>query len=126
MTADPYQLLADLEASGVRLWAEAGGIHYRGPAALTPEQRASIVANKPALLAVLGEWDGPAALRLMHIADDAACGVGDDAEVQAHAGRFFAAYLVGDMANARKACALVEERARKLAARTTTSNQKAA
>ena len=111
-------LLADLEAIGVRLWTEAGGIHYRPPNSIPANLRDAVVANKPALLVALAEWDGPAALRLMHLADGVveACGsCGDEREIQAHAGRLLAAYLAGDMTGVRKNCALVEERARRLA-----------
>ena len=114
MTPPLVNLLSRAESAGVRLWGEGIDLHFRAPGSLPGDLRAQFIANKSALLAVLAEWDAPAALRLMHLADGVADGRGDDAAIQREADRFLSAYLAGDMAGVRKACALVEERARKL------------
>lgn len=117
-TGTPASLLANLESRGVRLWPEAGGVHYRPARSIPPDLRAAIVAHKPALLELLAAWDGPAADRLAFLADGevARCGgCGDDPGIRAEAERFLAAWLARDMAGVRRACALVEERARQLA-----------
>lgn len=111
-------LLADLEARGVRLWPESGGIHYRPAGTIPADLRAAVVANKPALLDRLAEWDEAAAVRLMSLTDGAVERLGangDDGVIQALAVAGAAAHHGRDMAGVRKACALIEERALKLA-----------
>lgn len=115
MTPLFVNLLSRAEAAGVRLWGEGVDLHFRAPGSLPGDLRAQFIANKSALLALLAEWDAAAAMRLMHLADGAAEGCGDDAEIQHQADHFLAAHLAGDMTGVRRACALVEDRARKIA-----------
>ncbi|MBY0456758.1 MAG: hypothetical protein K2V38_05440, partial [Gemmataceae bacterium] len=106
------------EAARARFWPEAGGLHYRSPGPLPPALRELVLANRDALLARLGEWDGAEASRLMRAADDLVgeLGVsGADPAIQEAAALCVGAHHREDMAGVRKGCALVEDRARKLA-----------
>ena len=46
-------VLAELRSRGIRVRASSGGLHVSPPEALTPELRARILAETPALLALL-------------------------------------------------------------------------
>lgn len=112
-------LLRQARAARVGLWADGGSIHYRSPEPLSAELRALIIANKPELLVALAAWDAPEARRLMFEADETVdrCGaVGADAEITDMAGRAAGAHVRHDMTGVRSACALIENRARQLAA----------
>ncbi len=103
----------------VGLWPEGGSVHYRSPAPISPDLRTAIVENKAALMARLAVWDGPEALRLMDAADGAveASGVpGLEPGVHELAAKSVEAHHAHDMPGVRRACALIENRARRLAA----------
>ncbi|VTR93575.1 unnamed protein product [Gemmata massiliana] len=111
-------LLSDLDAAGVRLWSESGNIHYRSPSPLGPELRDAIIASKPELLVHLAEWDGAEAIRLEQEADGLVESLGilaNDPVIQEAADRCVHAHHRNDMTGVRAACAVVEDRARKLA-----------
>ncbi|MEU7760799.1 amino acid adenylation domain-containing protein [Micromonospora aurantiaca (nom. illeg.)] len=56
LRADAAAILAELEAAGVRLWAEDARLRFRAPqGVLTEERRARLLAAKPELLAYLAE-----------------------------------------------------------------------
>lgn len=112
-------LLATAAAARVRLWPENGSVHYRSPSPLTPELRAAILAHKPVLLELLAKWDGTEASRLCADADGLVCDLGvsgADEEIQKAAALAAWGLYCEVMAGVRMGCALVEERARKLAA----------
>ncbi len=112
------ELLSELDTTGIRLWAEGRNIHYRSPGPLGAELRDAIIASKPELLTRLAEWDGPEAIRLQHQADGlvGSLGVsGNDLVIQEAADRCVQAHHRNDMTGVRAACAVLEDRARKLA-----------
>jgi hypothetical protein len=111
-------LMAIAEALGIRFWLEGESIHYRAPNPITLEMRLAIVANKPALLALLGNWNAKEAIRLQIAADELVEGLGvsgSDPTIQEAACRCVEAGRQGNMARVREACAKQEARARELA-----------
>jgi hypothetical protein len=121
MTAHPdlVNLLSTLEAAAIRLWPEAGHIHYRAPGPIPRELRQAIAANKTALIALLGIWDTQETARLQILADgevEEHGGRGDYPGIQEYAQQYVEALHWRDMAGVRAACAKVEARARALAA----------
>jgi hypothetical protein len=117
--SDLANLFTRVEAEGARLWSDGGSIHYRCPDPISPELRALIIANKPALLASLAVWDASEAMRLEHAADgfvERLSVPGSDSVLQELAGRCVEAHFAHDMTGVRATCALIEDRARKLIA----------
>jgi hypothetical protein len=118
-TGTVAEALALADAEGARLWPHDGKVHYRSPNAISHQLQSLIVANKPELMERLAQWDLVIALILMFEADEAVAtsGVsGTDGEIQEHATKGEAAHWVHDMAGVRAACALIENRVRKLVA----------
>lgn len=118
---DPLvNLLAAANRARVRLWPRDGKIHHRSPEPMQPDLRAAILANKPALLAHLAVWAPSEASWLEWEADDLVAGLGvlgTDPVIQRAASLCAEAHYREDMAGVREGCALVEDRARKLAAK---------
>src|SRR5256886_4306366 len=60
---DAPGLIAELEAAGVRLWEEEGGLRYRAPRGVMTEERLAVLrAQRPALLDELRRAAGEAAV----------------------------------------------------------------
>ena len=104
--------------AGVSFWPEGSGIHYRAPGPIPVPLRELVVAHKSALMAFLAIWDAVEASRLEYAADSLveALGVnGRDPVIDEAASRCVTAHYACDMAGVRRECAMVEDRARKLA-----------
>lgn len=101
----------------VGLWAQDEGIHYRSPQPISSELRELVLANKPLLLVRLSLWDAQEAIRLEEAADglcESLCASGGDAVINREASRCVSAHHRHDMSVVRRACALIEDRARVL------------
>ncbi|RII96590.1 hypothetical protein DZF93_20670, partial [Clavibacter michiganensis subsp. insidiosus] len=56
------QLIDDLNARGVRLWAEDGRIRFRGPRGVIDDDRRELIRrHRDEVLALLGRQDGSGA-----------------------------------------------------------------
>jgi hypothetical protein len=100
------ELLTDLQARGLRLWGEGGGLHVAPRARLVDADRTALAAHKPALLALLAdleqlERDGSAA-RLRDIAGTLTAEEHQRLAAEAAAGDRLAALMVGVLAAPRE------------------------
>jgi hypothetical protein len=121
--AAAIQTLTELAAAGVRIAPDGANLRYWSPTTLSPELREEIVRDKAGLLTYLAVWNGKRAHTLAAEADALveSLGVpGTDPMIAAAADRCVAAGTRRDMAALRAACFAIEDRARQLAAATTT------
>lgn len=112
------KLLTAAESMQIRFWPQGGNVHYRCPTILSAEMKEQIIANKQDLIAFLATWQSQESNRLQERADGqiSSFGVsGCDPVIQEAARLCVEASHRSDMAGVRKGCALVEDRARKLA-----------
>lgn len=111
-------VMARLQAAGVRVSPNGANVRFSSPGPLAPELRELIVANKAALITALSVWCPVRAAQLQDEADGlvAELGVsGTDPEIAAAAERFHEAYQAQDMAGVRGAVHAVIDRAKRLA-----------
>ena len=114
----PIEIIIQRSAElAVYLWPDRENIRYMSPNPLPHDLREFITGNKPALLVRLNTWDAKEAIRLQIAADGEVEKLrvpGSDPAIQEAAQECAEAGHRSDMAGVRKACAMVEARAREL------------